>query len=281
MTRGDIEQEIAKLEGELRAYEVEMDSLKLSVNGSFGKLGSMWSALYAPDLMIQVTVTGQLCLLMLIEAIEMEVGAEVLSANTDGVLIRCDAHLYDSLTNCIKRWEERTGFGTEETRYRSYFAKDVNNYLAIKEDGSVKGKGLYNNPWEKPGRNVFKLHKNPSTTVVIEAVIGLLRDGVPVEHTIEACQDVRKFVSVRAVTGGAKQAGGDYLGKTVRWYYARDARAHQMNYKKSGNKVPKSEGSKPLMELPATLPGDINYDRYIMEARAMLADLGYAQRSLF
>jgi hypothetical protein len=43
------------------------DSLKITINGSFGKLGNYYSALYAPDLMVQVTVTGQLALLKLIE----------------------------------------------------------------------------------------------------------------------------------------------------------------------------------------------------------------------
>ena len=48
------------------------DSLKITINGTFGKLGSPYSVLYAPDLMIQVTVTGQLALLMLIEVLEMQ-----------------------------------------------------------------------------------------------------------------------------------------------------------------------------------------------------------------
>ena len=48
--------------------KVTADSLKITINGSFGKLGSKWSCLYSPDLLIQVTVTGQLSLLMLIEA---------------------------------------------------------------------------------------------------------------------------------------------------------------------------------------------------------------------
>ena len=39
------------------------DSLKITINGTFGKLGSLYSVLYAPDLMIQVTVTGQLCII--------------------------------------------------------------------------------------------------------------------------------------------------------------------------------------------------------------------------
>ena len=58
-------------------------TLKIVLNGTFGKLGSKWSFLYAPNLMIQVTITGQLALLMLIE--DLEQADSVISANTDGM----------------------------------------------------------------------------------------------------------------------------------------------------------------------------------------------------
>ena len=71
---------------------VTADVLKIAVNGSFGKLGSKYSALFAPELLIQTTITGQLCLLMLIERLE-DAGARVVSANTDGVVITADTDL--------------------------------------------------------------------------------------------------------------------------------------------------------------------------------------------
>ncbi len=260
------------------------ESLKIAVNGSFGKLGNKWSVLYAPDLMIQVTLTGQLSLLMLIEMIEASSVITVLSANTDGVLIKCQKSLYPVLTDIIAKWEAITGFTTEETRYDAVYSKDVNNYLAIKTDGGVKGKGLYANPWEKEGPNVYKLQKNPSTTIVIEAVVARLRDGIPLEKTIGDCRDIRKFLSVRAVTGGAT-IGKEYLGRAVRWYYSRE-RGSVLQYKKATkhgthNKVPKTDGSKPLMELPDEFPADVNYDWYVAEAKSVLGNIGYAQQTLF
>ena len=41
--------------------------LKVAINGTFGKLNSMWSTLYAPNLFLQVVLTGQFSLLLLIE----------------------------------------------------------------------------------------------------------------------------------------------------------------------------------------------------------------------
>src|SRR5205823_3617569 len=52
--------------------------LKIVINGTSGKFSDYWSALYAPDLTIQVTVTGQLALLMLIEMMELA-GIDVIS----------------------------------------------------------------------------------------------------------------------------------------------------------------------------------------------------------
>lgn len=259
--------------------KVTAESLKIAVNGSFGKLGNKWSVLYAPDLLVQVTLTGQLALFMLIERVE-GAGLAVVSANTDGIVIKCPKTLLPMLESLIAEWEKVTGFGTEETRYRAVYSKDVNNYIAIKEDGKTKLKGLYANPWETPGANIFKLHKNPSTTIVIEAVVALLRDNIPLAQTIRACRDITKFIAVRTVTGGAHK-DDVYLGKAIRWYYATTARQSVISYKKSGNKVPKSDGAKPLMELPDELPGDINFDWYEREAKAVLGHIGYAQPMLF
>lgn len=118
------------------------DSLKITINGSFGKFGSKWSSLYSPQLLIQVTVSGQLYLLMLIEMIENS-GIEVISANTDGVISKLPTIRYKDFLATIKTWEHITGFLTEETRYNSLYSRDVNNYFGFKTDGTVKTKGAY------------------------------------------------------------------------------------------------------------------------------------------
>ena len=57
------------------------------LNGTFGKTGSPYSVLFAPEMMIQTTITGQLALLMLIEHLETA-SISVISANTDGIVIQ-------------------------------------------------------------------------------------------------------------------------------------------------------------------------------------------------
>lgn len=255
-------------------YKNDADSLKIAINGSFGKLGSSYSALFAPDLMIQVTISGQLLLLLLIEWIEAA-GIRIVSGNTDGIVILCPRSRQDDLLAIVKRWEAMTGLETEETVYRAIYSRDVNNYLAVKPDGSTKGKGAFTNPWfENDVRGT--LQKNPAAAISLEAAIKRITHGIPVDQTIRECRDVRKFVTVRQVKGGALYDVA-YLGKAVRWYYGLSS-SGVIEYADNGNKVPRSEGAVPLMDLPDELPRDIDYRWYIVESLGLLEDLAFSPR---
>jgi hypothetical protein len=252
-----------RLEAKAAGDKVTADVLKIVVNGSFGKLGSKYSRLYSPDLLVQVTLTGQLALLMLIEALKAE-GISVVSANTDGIVIR--AHKVDTaaMAAIVADWEARTGFSTEETGYRALYSRDVNNYIAIKPDGSVKLKGAY---------ATGGLAKNPTTTICTEAAVRWLRDGTSVEDTIRSCTDIRKFTTLRTVKGGAIDVSGQYLGKAVRWYYCEGVSA-PLRYQINRYTVSRSHGARPVMDLPEALPNDIDYQWYINETLQILQDVG-------
>jgi hypothetical protein len=306
---------------------VTANVLKIVLNGSFGKFGSMYSRLYSPNLLIQVTVTGQLALLMLIEWLESR-GIRVVSANTDGIVIKCARSEKDTLDAVVGMWEARTGFVTEETLYKALYSRDVNNYLALKAKGGVKGKGAFGE---------VSISKNPTNAICNEAVAAFLEHGTPIEKTIRECTDIRKFVTVRTVKGGAikitrtnfddgltpgmmkayllavgweqvvpgalkvarfarpidveqftveaayrEHCGADeydYIGKVVRWYYA-EGETGALHYKATNasgnrNKVPNSDGARPLMELPDEFPDDVDHEVYIAEARSILKDIGW------
>lgn len=255
-----------RLDAKHTGNKVVAESLKITINGTFGKLGSVYSAIYAPDLMIQVTITGQLTLLMLIELLELS-GISVVSANTDGIVIRCPRSKKDVMDLIISDFEKLTRYVTEETCYRGIYSRDVNNYIAITTDGKVKTKGTF---------SPSSLQKNPTNDICQEALIEYLKNGTPIEQTIRNCDDIRKFVSVRTVKGGGL-FDGEYLGRVVRWY-RKKGETRTINYRASGNKVPKSDGACPVMELPETLPNDIDYDYYIAEANELLMDIGKVVR---
>lgn len=246
--------------------KVTANTLKIVVNGSFGKLGSKWSALYAPELMLQTTITGQLALLMLIEAFELA-GLRVYSANTDGVVVKCKADQVDTMRNICFDWMLSTSYELEETHYKALASRDVNNYVAVTTEGELKRKGVFASGG---------LAKNPDCNVCFTAVGELLANGIPLSETIVNCKDVTQFVTVRKVTGGAKWRD-DYLGKAVRFYYSKNVDLSvNIEYVKNGNKVPKSDGAKPLMTLPDTMPADVDYKRYIAMAEELLKGVGYA-----
>lgn len=249
------------------------ESLKIVINGSFGKLGNRYSKFYSPDLLIQVTMTGQLSLLMLIEMIELA-GIPVISANTDGIVIKCPKSKYELLETVVIIWEEKTGFITEETRYKGLYSRDVNNYIAVKTEGGCKTKGTYS---ERGSALNSPLSKNPESYICSMAVQAFLEFGTPIADTVTGCRELKHFLNVRTVKGGAEK-NGVYLGKAVRWYYA-EGETGTINYVLSGNKVPRSEGAKPCMILPETFPVDIDFDRYINIATEMLYDLGVYRKA--
>ena len=244
--------------------KVTADTLKITINGSFGKLGSKWSLLYAPDLMIQTTISGQLALLMLIERMELA-GVSVVSANTDGVVLKYERSRINDVRSIEMGWELDTGFTLEENEYKAIYSRDVNNYIAVKADGSYKGKGAYADAG---------LMKNPANRICVKAVVELLTKGTAVDTTIKGCKDITQFATIRQVKGGAEKDGA-YLGKAVRWYYSRKTDTPIL-YASNGNKVARSDGAMPLMDLPDTFPTDVDYDWYIAEAESILKDVGYA-----
>ncbi|MFN8758678.1 MAG: hypothetical protein ACK5XA_07715 [Tagaea sp.] len=260
--RGIVEERLAaKKSGD----KVKADALKITINGSFGKFGSPYSILYSPSLLIQVTVTGQLCLLMLIEMIE-QAGAQVVSANTDGIVIKAPRRHLPNVEAAVRHWEMTTGFDTEATEYRALYSRDVNNYIAVKPDGSVKLKGAYAEG---------SLSKAPSAPIATGAVVKYLVDGTPIDETIAACQDIRKFVCARNVKGGAVK-DGQPLGRVARWYYAL-GELDCIRYAVNNYTVPRTEGARPLMTLPASVPADLDREWYVLEARSILRDIGAPQ----
>jgi len=197
------------------------NTLKILLNGLFGKMGSIYSAFYAPDLLLAVTITGQLNLLCLIHELEKVTGVNVVSANTDGICIHYAPKDRDAVLAAIQANALMTGFEYEETSYSVIALKDVNNYLAITSDtnvvivnnegikafpqkgGKAKRKGLYAS--SDPKENPLYLMKNPGMQVCSDMVIEYLKSGVHPSESIKNYTDVKGFVAIRGVKGGGIQ----------------------------------------------------------------------------
>lgn len=253
-----------RLEAKRNGDKTTDATLKISLNGTFGKLASKYSVLYSPDLMLAVTLTGQFTLLMLIEWLEAA-GASTLSANTDGIAIRYSKDKEELVQKVVARFSEVSRFMFEFTPYRVLAMKDVNNYIAVKPDRSLKIKGIY---------APLSLRKNPTAQVCSDAVGAWLASGVPFQETIKNAPFV-DFISARNVTGGGLQ-NDEYLGKVVRWYQSNDAGLEPIRYKTNGNKVPKTDGARACMTLldKDKHPADLDYDWYRKEAIKIAVSVG-------
>lgn len=246
--------------------KVKDATLKITLNGTFGKTSNQYSVLYNPKMMLHTTLGGQLSILMLIEGLEQR-GIPVVSANTDGIVVKCPKDKEELLAKVVKVWEGITNLETERTDYVSIHSRDVNSYVAVKPGGGVKLKGFF-------GR--AGLWKNPQNEVCVDALVAYITKQKPIHETIYECTDIRKFLTLRTVKGGAFKEGYE-LGKAIRWYYA-VGETGVITYLSNGNTVGRSKGAKPCMELPDALPADLDHQWYIDEAEGFLMDVGLVPR---
>ena len=159
-------------------------ALKLAVNSVYGKSSDMQSWIYDRQLTMFTTITGELSLMMLIEAYELA-GINVISANTDGVTIRIKKTLIDKMHEINAWWSELTQYELERADYKKIIFSTVNDYLAIKTDGEVKKKGDF--------LTDFELHKNKSARIVPLALEQYFLSDIPVEHTIRSHNNIFDF----------------------------------------------------------------------------------------
>ena len=159
-------------------------ALKLAVNSVYGKSSDMQSWIYDRQLTMFTTITGELSLLMLIEAYELA-GIHVISANTDGVTILVKNASFDTMTAINKWWMELTSYELERTDYSKIIFSTVNDYLAIKTDGEIKKKGDF--------LTDFELHKNKSARIVPIALEQFFVNDVPVGDTIRNHTNIYDF----------------------------------------------------------------------------------------
>lgn len=248
--------------------------LKIFLNGVSGKFSDYYSRMYSPQNTIQMNLTGQLSMLMLAEMFECN-GIEVISANTDGITVYYDDFKEDEVVKWIKYWEKITNFQLEDVDYKAYYARDVNAYYAVKTDGKVKIKGPYSEVGSQSGT---QLDTNPTVLICSDAVSEFLSKGTPIEQTIRECKNFTRFVNVRNAKSPGAHKNGEYLGRVLRWYYAK-GELGCIQTVAHNSKIADSDGAKPVMDMPKEFPDDINYSWYIDKAIEILYEIGYLRRA--
>lgn len=211
-------------------------SLKLVLNSAYGACMDINNELYDPRQGTAICVNGQLLLLDLIEKVELEFGAaaEFIQGNTDGVMFkfncREDANKYLEICN---EWCKRTRMELEHDFIKKIIQKDVNNYVYIKEDGSVKSKGAY----------VKKLSLiDNDLPIVNKALKEKLINNVDIETTINNSNNLIDFQKCVKVTGKYSDVvyGNEVINlKVLRVFASKQGNDFAIMKRKSDNKLEK------------------------------------------
>lgn len=136
---------------------------KIVLNSTYGLSKSKYSFLYDPELTFRITVNGQLLLSMLYEMITTRIpNCQPLMQNTDGLEFDIDEKDEELFFSICKEWEDLTQLQLESVEYKKMIIGDVNNYIAIYDNGKTKCKGRFE--FEE-----LPLHKNKSNLVIPKA----------------------------------------------------------------------------------------------------------------
>ena len=186
--------------------------LKLALNGVYGDSNNKYSPFYDPAYTMAITINGQLLLCMLAERLRLIFGLKMIQINTDGLTVKINRRFEWLLNDIWAEWEKTTGLTLEAAYYSDMWIRDVNNYVARYEGGSLKCKGAYQ-------YDGLEWHKDHSAIIIQRAVVEYLTDGVPVEQSIRACSDPFDFM-IKAKAPGSNYIlhGAETVQSTTRYY---------------------------------------------------------------
>ncbi|AWD93193.1 hypothetical protein AB9_087 [Acinetobacter phage vB_AbaM_B9] len=196
---------------------------KDGLNIVYGDSNSEFSAFYDPKYTMSITINGQLTLCMLMERLIDVCGIKIIQSNTDGFTFLIKKDMLDIMKTHVSRWENLTGLEMEDAYYKSMFMRDVNNYVGLYEDGSVKSKGAYE---YEPLRSMklTHMHKNHSALVVPMAVEHELLGRGYAEDFIRSHKDKFDFMLRTKVPRGSRLVlemdGEDIEQQNICRYYA-------------------------------------------------------------
>ena len=180
--------------------------LKLPLNAYTGTLRAPFNPLYDNLCGFSICITGQLLILQLIHDLQKIPTLEMVEANTDAVEFYIDTYYVKDAEKVLQEWQDYTGLELEKDDVVKIIARDVNNFVEIVRIGDndydvhYKGSlftGKHNFVWNKELKKFeysFKDDlKSNSLTICAEAILKNLLFGVPVEDTINKCDDIFRF----------------------------------------------------------------------------------------
>lgn len=173
--------------------QIGAEALKIVINSIYGKLGSELFFLYDRFAQMQVTINGQLMTMTLIEELELN-GIHVISANTDGIVIKLPRDKFNVYKDITDRWNATNRMGADYEEYKMIVSRDINNYFDIQTNGKIEYKGALD-----PKQYLKELKKGYDAPVVAVAVFEYLVNNVPVMTTLRNHKDILDFCKTQNV----------------------------------------------------------------------------------
>jgi hypothetical protein len=199
----------------------ENEAYKLALNGAYGNSNNDYSSLKDSQYTMSITINGQLLLCVLVEQLIKVPGLTMIQANTDGVTYLCPREYLDHTRSVCRWWEGLTQLTLEEALYKRMFIRDVNSYIAEREDGKLKriGAYAYETALENPGTRELPWHKDWSFRVIAKAAEAALVRGTDIREFIESHTDVHDFFGrTKVPRSSILRWGGKQVSNIVRYY---------------------------------------------------------------
>jgi hypothetical protein len=217
----------------------ESAMLKLALNGVYGDSNNQFSVFYDPLYTMTITLNGQLLLCLLAEGLMHIPGLRLIQVNTDGLTVRVPREHKMLVDIARAAWQMRTGLQLEEAIYKAMFIRDVNNYIAVYEDGNTKRKGAY--------EYKAQWHQNAGGLVIPKVAEKVLVEGAPIRETVENWPEIMDFMLRTKVPRSSHLQWGDDKVQNISRYYI-------------------AKGGKPLFKWMPPLKGKTEWRRIGVES---------------
>ena len=178
--------------------------LKLILNTTYGCQNNKYNDLYDPRGARGTCISGQLLISELTERIYSIGDVELVQLNTDGLMVKLPKNKLEEYYKVSNEFSKKCGIELEYDIIYKIVQRDVNNYCMIygnEESKKIKAKGgcfsaLPEIKINKDGTldtKVITDFKSNSLSIVSEAILKKLLFDIPVEETINNCNDIFRF----------------------------------------------------------------------------------------